>query len=99
MERFDRRAEAAGATSAGMAFLDDCDLSGRGRSVAAHRRRTGILPPLGALRVLVGQGLLDGFIRSKRPLLAAQPQIELTFRAIRQARLARDIETGCSILR
>jgi DNA-binding transcriptional LysR family regulator len=47
-------------------------------------------------RVLVGQGILDGYIRPKLDrFFAANPQIELTFEAHPPSReLARDVEDG-----
>jgi len=83
-------------TTEGMAFLDDLRaFHSAGEALAAHRRGAGDDQPV-RYRVLVGQGLLDGFIRQKLDrFFEAHPQIELTFEAHPPSNaLARDIEDG-----
>lgn len=83
-------------TAEGLAFLDDLRaFQAAGEALAAHRRRSDDAQPA-RYRVLVGQGLLDGYIRPKLDrFFAAHPQIELTFEAHPPSReLARDIEDG-----
>ena len=85
-------------TSDGMAFLDDLRaFQTAGEALAAHRRRGGgdEQQPV-RYSVLIGQGLLDNFIRGKLDrFFAAHPQIELTFEARPPSKeLARDIEDG-----
>ena len=85
-------------TSEGMAFLDDLRaFQAAGEALASHRRRSGgeIEQPV-HYRVLIGQGLLDGYIRARLDrFFAAHPQIELIFEAQPpSAKLARDIEDG-----
>ncbi len=83
-------------TAEGLAFLDDLRaFQAAGEALAAHRRRSDDAQPV-RYRVLVGQGLLDGYIRPKLDrFFAAHPQIELTFEAHPPSReLARDIEDG-----
>src|SRR5690606_1665767 len=71
-------------TGEGMAFFDDLRaFQAAGEALASHRRKE---PGEAALqvryRVLVGQGLLDGYIRTKLDrFFAAHPQIELAFEA------------------
>ena len=85
-------------TSEGLAFLDDLRaFQAAGEALAAHRRKQ----PDDATqqvryRVLVGQGLLDGYIRTRLDrFFAAHPQIELAFEAHPPSReLARDVEGG-----
>ena len=93
-----RRGQRPALTSEGMAFLDDLRaFQAAGEALAAHRRRGGEDEQQSVrYRVLVGQGLLDGFIRSKLDrFFAAHPQIELTFDAFPPSKaLARDIEDG-----
>ena len=85
-------------TADGMAFLDDLRaFQAASEALAAHRRK-------GAderdqpvrYRVLVGQGLLDGYIRPKLDrFFAAHPQIELAFEAQPPSNdLARELEDG-----
>ena len=84
-------------TPEGMAFLDDLRaFHAAGEALAAHRRGARDEEQPVRFRVLVGQGLLDGFIRSKLDrLFEAHPQIELTFEAHPPSNaLARDIEDG-----
>ena len=85
-------------TPEGTAFLDDLRaFQAAGEALAAHRRKDG-----GAgdqqvrYRILVGQGLLDHYIRPKLDrFFAANPQIELAFEAHPPSRqLARDVEDG-----
>jgi DNA-binding transcriptional LysR family regulator len=83
-------------TAEGLAFLDDLRaFQAAGEALAAHRRRSDDAQPV-RYRVLVGQGLLDGYIRPKLDrFFAAHPQIELAFEAHPPSReLARDIEDG-----
>jgi DNA-binding transcriptional LysR family regulator len=85
-------------TAEGMAFLDDLrGFRAAAEALASHRRRD----PEGEdqtvrYRVLVGQGLLDHYIRARLDrFLSAQPQIELIFDARPPSGdLARDIEDG-----
>jgi DNA-binding transcriptional LysR family regulator len=83
-------------TADGMAFLDDLRaFHAAAEALAAHRRR-GDEENTVRYRVLVGQGLLDGFIRSKLDrFFAAHPQIELNFDAHPPTKnLVRDLEDG-----
>jgi DNA-binding transcriptional LysR family regulator len=85
-------------TADGMAFLDDLRaFRAAAEALAAHRRRgTDDEERAVRFRVLVGQGLLDHFIKPRLDrFLAAQPQIELIFDARPPSGdLARDIEDG-----
>jgi DNA-binding transcriptional LysR family regulator len=84
-------------TPEGMAFLDDLRaFHAAGETLAAHRRGARDHDQPVRYRVLVGQGLLDGYIRTKLDrFFEAQPQIELTFEAHPPSNaLARDIEDG-----
>jgi DNA-binding transcriptional LysR family regulator len=83
-------------TAEGMAFLDDLRaFQTASEALAAHRRR-GDEEDTVRYRVLVGQGLLDGFIKSKLGrFFAAHPQIELNFDAHPPTKnLVRDLEDG-----
>lgn len=85
-------------TPEGTAFLDDMRaFLAAGEALAAHRRSSGdeAEQPV-RYRVLVGQGLLDNFIRPRLDrLFASHPQIELAFEAHPPSRqLARDLEDG-----
>ena len=85
-------------TPAGMAFLDDLrTFQAAGEALAAHRLKgdEGAAQQV-HYRVLVGQGLLDGYIRARLDrFFAANPQIELVFEAHPpSSKLARDIEDG-----
>ncbi|MBO9516621.1 MAG: LysR family transcriptional regulator [Porphyrobacter sp.] len=85
-------------TPEGMAFLDDLrTFQAAGEALAGHRRR-GDADELSAIRfrVLVGQGLLDNYIRPRLDrFFASHPQIELTFEAHPPSKeLARDVEDG-----
>jgi len=85
-------------TPDGMAFSEDLRaFQAAGETLAAHRRKRGDEPSRQVrYQVLVGQGLLDGYIRSKLDrFLAAHPGIELIFDARPPSgELARDIEDG-----
>jgi DNA-binding transcriptional LysR family regulator len=84
-------------TPEGMAFLDDLRaFDSAGEALAAHRRGGRDDDQPVRYRVLVGQGLLDSYIRSKLDrFFEAHPQIELTFEAHPPSNaLARDIEDG-----
>lgn len=84
-------------TPEGMAFLDDWRaFHAAGEALAAHRRGARDDDQPVRYRVLVGQGLLDGYIRSKLDrFFEAHPQIELAFEAQPPSNaLARDIEDG-----
>jgi DNA-binding transcriptional LysR family regulator len=85
-------------TPDGMAFLDDFRaFQAAGEALAAHRRKNGDEAEQRArYRVLIGQGLLDGYVRPKLDrFLAAHPQIELAFDARPPSgEQARDIEDG-----
>ena len=85
-------------TPDGMAFLDDFRaFKAAGEELAAHRRKNGDEAEQRArYRVLIGQGLLDGYVRAKLDrFLAAHPQIELAFDARPPSgEQARDIEDG-----
>jgi DNA-binding transcriptional LysR family regulator len=86
-------------TSEGMAFLDDLRaFQAAGEALASHRRRG----PAEAeapvqYRVLIGQGILDAYIRPKLDrFFAAHPRIELEFDGqVPSGDLARDLEYGC----
>jgi DNA-binding transcriptional LysR family regulator len=85
-------------TPEGMAFMDDMRaFHAAGEALAGHRRSS----PDEAdrqvrYRVLVGQGLLDHYIRPKLDrLFASNPQIELAFEAHPPSRqLSHDLEDG-----
>lgn len=85
-------------TPEGMAFLEDLRaFQAAGETLAAHRRKSGDEPDQQVrYRVLIGQGLLDHYIRPKLDrFFAAHPQIELAFEAHPPSRqLARDVEDG-----
>jgi DNA-binding transcriptional LysR family regulator len=85
-------------TPEGAAFLDDLRaFQAAGEALAAHRRQAGDgLEQRVRYRVLVGQGLLDHYIRPKLDqFFEANPQIELTFEAHPPSRqLAHDVEDG-----
>ena len=84
-------------TTEGMAFLDDLRaFHAAGEALAAHRRGARDEDQPVRYRVLVGQGLLDNYIRSKLDrFFEAHPNIELTFEAHPPSNaLARDIEDG-----
>jgi DNA-binding transcriptional LysR family regulator len=95
---FDRRpGQRPVLTSEGMAFFEDLRaFQAAGETLAAHRRKSGDEPEQVRLRVLVGQGLLDHYIRPKLDrFFAAHPQIELAFEAHPPSRqLAHDVEDG-----
>jgi DNA-binding transcriptional LysR family regulator len=85
-------------TSEGMAFLEDLRVfQTAGEALAAHRRkaRASADEPVHC-RVLVGQGMLDGYIRPKLDrFFAAHPRVELEFEAQPPSNdLARDLEDG-----
>lgn len=85
-------------TSEGMAFLDDWRaFQAAAEALAAHRRSgPGEAPQAVRYQVLIGQGLLDGYVRPKLDrFFAAHPQIELAFDAQPPSgSLARDLEDG-----
>lgn len=85
-------------TAEGMAFFDDLQaFQAAAETLASHRRkRAEEVEQQVRYRVLIGQGLLDGYIRSKLDrFFAAHPQIELAFEAHPPSReLARDVESG-----
>ncbi|MBT2133279.1 LysR family transcriptional regulator [Croceibacterium sp. LX-88] len=84
-------------TPEGMAFLDDLKaFQTAGEALASHRRKDPEELPAIRFRVLIGQGLLDNYIRPKLDrFFAAHPQIELTFEAHPPSKeLARDVEDG-----
>ncbi len=85
-------------TSGGMAFLDDLRaFNAAARALAEHRRPDPDSDERQVrYNVLVGQGLLDGYIRGKLDRFFAQnPHIELSFEArTPSSELARDIEDG-----
>lgn len=93
-----RRGQRPTLTVEGMAFLDDLKVfHAAGERLAGHRRRgTELAEQSVRYRVLVGQGLLDGYIRPKLDrFFAAHPLIELTFDAFPPSHsLARDVEDG-----
>ena len=83
-------------TPEGMTFLDDLRaFDAAAQALAAHRRR-GDEAHTVRYRVLIGQGLLDGYIRPKLDrFFAAHPQIELSFEAHPPTKnLVRDLEGG-----
>jgi DNA-binding transcriptional LysR family regulator len=85
-------------TSEGMAFLDDLRaFFAAGEALASHRRRAAEDAEQAVqFRVLVGQGMLDAYIRVKLDrFFAAHPRIELDFEAQPPSSdLARDLEDG-----
>jgi DNA-binding transcriptional LysR family regulator len=85
-------------TPEGMAFFEDLrTFQTAGEALAAHRRKGGEDAERRVhYRVLIGQGLLDGYIRTRLDrFFAAHPQIELVFEAHPPSgKLARDIEDG-----
>jgi len=85
-------------TSEGMAFLDDLHaFRAAGEALASHRRRDAADADGPALfRVLIGQGMLDSYIRPKLDrFFAAHSRIELEFDGqVPSADLARDLEDG-----
>ena len=84
-------------TSDGMAFLDDLRVfQAAGEALASHRRRAAEAEDPAQYRVLIGQGMLDGYIRPKLDrFFAGHPRIELEFEAQPpSADLARDLEDG-----
>lgn len=84
-------------TPEGMAFVDDLRaFQAAAEALAAHRRPAHDEQQSVRYRVLVGQGLLDGYIRSKLDrFFAAHPRIELTFEAHPPTKnLVRDLEDG-----
>lgn len=85
-------------TSEGMAFLDDLRaFQAAGEALASHRRKASADAEDPALyRVLVGQGMLDAYIRPKLDrFFAGHSRIELGFEAQPpSADLARDLEDG-----
>jgi len=85
-------------TSEGMAFLDDLRaFQAAGEALASHRRRGPAHAEEPALfRVLVGQGILDAYIRPKLDrFFAAHPRIEMEFDGqVPSGELARDLEEG-----
>lgn len=84
-------------TVEGMAFLDDLrTFQAAGEALAGHRRRGDEESQTVRYRVLVGQGMLDNYIRHKLDrFLAAQPQIELIFDPRPPSgNLARELEDG-----
>ena len=84
-------------TSEGMAFLDDLRaFQAASEALASHRRRAAEAEDPAQYRVLVGQGMLDGYVRPKLDrFFAGHPRIELEFEAQPpSADLARDLEDG-----
>jgi DNA-binding transcriptional LysR family regulator len=85
-------------TSEGMAFLDDLRaFQAAGEALASHRRNAVSDAEAPAqYRVLIGQGLLDAYIRPKLDrFFAAHPRIELEFDGqAPSGELARDLEDG-----
>jgi DNA-binding transcriptional LysR family regulator len=83
-------------TSEGMAFLDDLRaFQAAGEALASHRRKGDAEDPA-QYRVLIGQGMLDSYIRPKLDrFFAAHPRIELEFDGqVPSGDLARDLEDG-----
>lgn len=82
----------------GVAFEEDLQaFRSAAETLARHRRRTPEeMQRPARFRILIGQGLLDNFIRSGLgQFLAAEPQIELAFEARPPSDdLARDLERG-----
>jgi len=85
-------------TPEGTAFLDDLrTFQAAGEALAVHRRSSGDQAEQQVrYRVLVGQGLLDHYIRPKLDrFFASNPKIELAFEAHPPSRqLSRDLEVG-----
>ena len=83
-------------TAEGMAFLDDLRAFEAAAQALATHRRHGDDPGTARYRVLIGQGLLDGYIKPKLGrFFAAHPQIELNFEAHPPTKnLVRDLEDG-----
>lgn len=93
-----RRGRGPTLTAVGQSFLDDLQaFSDAGQTLAAYRRNRAQkkLDPV-RLRVLIGQGTIDRFIRPKLDrFVAAHPSIELTFETrMRSDELTRDIAAG-----
>ncbi|MEO6041571.1 MAG: LysR family transcriptional regulator [Croceibacterium sp.] len=83
-------------TPEGMAFLDDLrGFQAAAETLAGHRRRAAE-DQSARYRVLIGQGLLDNYVRAKLDrFFEAHPQIELRFEAHPPHRdLAREVEDG-----
>jgi DNA-binding transcriptional LysR family regulator len=84
-------------TGEGMAFLDDLRaFQAAGEALASHRRRAADAEDPAQYRVLVGQGMLDSYIRPKLDrFFAAHPRIGLEFDGqVPSGDLARDLEDG-----
>lgn len=85
-------------TSEGMAFLDDLRaFQAAGEALASHRRKgPGEAEDPALFRVLIGQGILDSYIKPKLDrFFAAHPRIELEFDGqAPSGNLARDLEDG-----
>lgn len=85
-------------TPEGLAFEADFERFREAATLLARHRRDGAQQPSGpsTYRVLVGQGLLDNYIRPRLgSFLAANPQVDLLFEARPPTpELARDIEGG-----
>jgi DNA-binding transcriptional LysR family regulator len=96
---FDRRpGQRPTLTVEGMAFFDDLRaFQAAGEALAAHRRRgLAETPQSVRYKVLIGQGLLDSYVRAKLDrFFAANPLTELAFDAQPpRGTLARDLEDG-----
>lgn len=85
-------------TADGMAFFEDLRaFQAAGEALSAHRRKSADeLDQQVRYRVLIGQGMLDAYIRPKLDrFFAAHPQIELAFEAHPPSNeLARELEDG-----
>ena len=84
-------------TSEGMAFLDDLRaFQAAGEALASHRRKGADSDDPAHYRVLVGQGMLDSYIRPKLDrFFSAHARVELEFEAQPPSNeLARDLEDG-----
>lgn len=95
---FDRRpGQRPTLTAEGMAFLDDLHaFQAAAEALAAHRRRSADEAESVRYTVLIGQGMLDAYIRPKLDrFFTANPGVDLAFEArAPSGSLARDLEDG-----
>jgi DNA-binding transcriptional LysR family regulator len=84
-------------TAEGMAFLDDLRVfRAAAEALASHKRRSSDEPQIVRYTILVGQGMLDRYIRPKLDrFFAANPGVDLQFEGrTPSGDLARDVEDG-----